>query len=154
MHFWAYDELKSTKSFFKLLLLICFVCILLRGDIFLHFAVHLTKRGKRENLYPSSGNRNRWEKLQSADFGNKHEGRVHRWQDIFWQKAFFGETLICQMHLIKCFWRGGGGKVLETLGESKQIFFLGESSAVVENLENIFFLLSFVLPKRADMNFI
>lgn len=44
--------------------------------------------------------------------------------------------------------------MLETLGESKQIFFLGESSAVVENLENKFFLLSFVLPKRAGMNFI
>lgn len=35
--------------------------------------------------------------------------------------------------------KGAGRKLLETLGESKQFFPLGERSAVVANLENFFF---------------
>lgn len=132
MHFWAYDELKSTKSLFYWFVLFAFYL----GEVFSFICNTSYKDNdwKRGNLYPWSVNRNRWEKLQSADFGNRHEEWVNRWQ-----KALFGETLIYQTHLNKCFWRGAGGKLLETLGESKPFLFPGESSTVVESLENIFF---------------
>lgn len=152
VHFWAYDELKSTKSLFYWFVLFAFY--LRETFSFICNTSNKDNVWKRGNLYPWSVNGNRWEKLQSADFGNKHKGGVNRWQDTFWQKAVFGETLTCQTHLNKCFWRGAGRKLLETLGESKPFFFPGESSGVVENLENIFFSIIFCSTWKSWYEFI
>lgn len=136
------------EEYKELILLICFVCILLSGDIFLHFAIHLTKRGERGNLYPWSVNRNRPETLQSADSGNKHEGGVNRWQNIFWQRFLWRNTDLSdalKQVLLKCRWKTARNfrweqtnflswRKLSCCGKSREYFF--------------FFPLSFVLLKE------
>lgn len=91
---WWWDE-----EYEKLILLVCFVCVLLNGDSSLHLQYVFQRQGpeKGETCIPDQWIKKTGGKSCSLLIlkTDVREG-VYSWWDIFWQKAFFGETLIFQ----------------------------------------------------------
>lgn len=60
-----------------------------------HWLVNKKTKQKKRQKPNQTTTKKRRKKLQPANLENICKGGVYIWQGIFWQKAFFGETLIC-----------------------------------------------------------